>query len=216
MRLPFVLLIACHAGSPSSTRSPTPAATPEAIAPVEAPVGAVPIPQERVRGAQDLNWVDPTVTLDELPRADAAWQARKTIAYKGRVVIALHASGNRGELNLAIVDTVTETETGYPGSYEDIPIASVDPNTSPEDGNAFTPRDYDEASKEFRGPVFFAIRALPKLDAPEAQRRQYVVYERDRSLLVAEKGLTETTWTPRLRIDAPKSTELIAIDPGWH
>jgi len=42
------------------------------------------------------------------------------------------------------------------------------------------------------------------------------VYFREHAIFVAERPLGGTAWTPRLRIDVPKSTELLALNPGWH
>jgi hypothetical protein len=205
--LAAVVLVACHRPPPRPAEVSPRDAT-------EAPVGAVPIPVEGAAGDTSIDELDRTVKLAELPGIEAAWKRREAFAYQGRVAIALHVTAD--VLELAVVDTVTETETGYPGALEEVRIASIDPGARPEDGNAFPARDVDPATGEYSGPIMFAIRALPKAGAPEAERHQWVVFARERAIFVADKRVTATRWTPQLRIELPHATEIIAINPGWH
>ena len=62
----------------------------------------------------------------------------------------------------------------------------------------------------------FAIRVLPREGAGEAERRQYVVYSSGKTIMVAEKLVTDAAWSPRLRLDAPRAAKLLAMNPGWH
>jgi hypothetical protein len=64
--------------------------------------------------------------------------------------------------------------------------------------------------------MMFAVRLLPREGAPESERRQVAVYKTKRTIYVAEKLVTDTEWTPRLRIDAPRASEIVPINPGWH
>lgn len=217
MRLALVLvssLVACSP-APRSAIPATPAvaiandAVPGAVEVVpdaaEAPVGAVPIPGT-YETSHSIRHADTTVLLAELPAPDAAWRERKSLAYKGPVTFALHVAGHEG-LALTVVDTVTETETGYPYGMDDFPLGRVDDGDSPDDGNAFPVRDLDPETGALAGPIMFAVRV---------QQRQVVVYFRDRTIFVAERALGVGAWTPRLRIDVPKSTQLLALNPGWH
>lgn len=195
---------------PSSAPAPTRPAPPDA--PAE-PVGAVPIPDDSVE--YPIRHRDLTVAFAELPTPDAAWPQRATLRYRGRVAIALHIAGHEF-LELAVVDTVTETETGYPGTLEDIRLGPADTHEQPIGGNAFPARDLDPETGELVGPVMFAVRLLPRAGAAEAERRQYVVYTANRTIFVADKLVTERAWIPKLRIEAPDATEIVAIHPGWH
>lgn len=223
----FVICVVLSCGAPTSP--PRPIAQPARVdsgevataapidasvdPPVESPVGAVPLPGgEQTADDRPLDHADTTVKRDELPRAGDRWPTRKRLAYRGRILIALHAAGER--LELAVVDT-TPTETGYPGMLESLAIGELDPASGPQDGNTFPPRDAPDGSGK-QGPIAFAVRVLPRTGASETERKQVVVYRAGTAILVAEKPVTAERWTPRLRIDAPHMTELVAMNPGWH
>jgi len=176
-------------------------------------VGAVPVPGEYDAPAQDQNLLDRSVDIAQLPGVNAKWRQRKTLPYRGQVMIAL-SEAHHEMLAIHVVDTVTETPSGYPGTLWTLELAAA---VAPaKDGNAYSPRDVKGETNEYVGPIMFAIRTLPRERAPESERRQYVVYTVKRSVLVAEKLVTDTTWTPRLRIDLPRATKFGALDPGWH
>ena len=176
--------------------------------------GAVPVPGEYTPDEVPIEQVDRTVQIADLPLPDAAWKRRATIGYSGRVVIALHLAGN--SLELAVLDTVTETPTGYAGSLEGFQLGGADGSETPQTSNTFPPRDVDPTTREYVGPVMFAVRLRSGEGAPESSRRQLVVYTRGKAIFVAEKLVTATTWTPSMRIDAPKAGAFVAMDPGWH
>lgn len=180
-----------------------------------APVGAVPIPGTYESKDASNNHVDRTVSIDALPALGAAWHEHATLAYHGQVAVALHIATHEF-LELAVVDTETATETGYPGTLETFRLASVDTNDSPEGGNAYSARDVDQETGAYVGPIMFAVRVLPKPHAPEDERRQFAVYTDGHTILVADKRLSESRWTPQLRIDAPDASEVVAINSGWH
>jgi hypothetical protein len=207
------LLIACGAPAAPPVQTPTPIASAAPVDAPEEPVGAVPIPVEIVEYSTVHR--DLTVTLAELPPPEATWRERATIRYTGRVAIALHIARHEF-LEFTVVDTVTETQSGYPGTLESFRLGGADTHEQPMSGNAMPARDIDRTTGEYRGPMMFAVRLLPREGAAEAERRQYAVYARDRTIFVAEKLVTERAWTARLRIDAPSATELVAMHPGWH
>ncbi|HSD87445.1 MAG TPA: hypothetical protein VLB44_08015 [Kofleriaceae bacterium] len=214
-------LAGCAAERPSvpaaRTVQPPPApASPTPPADEQVPSrGAVPIPAETPARASSDNHVDRSVDIRDVPSPTARWRERVRLPYRGRIVMALHVASHE-HLELTVVDTVTETESGYPGSLQHFGLGPVDDNEQPPTGNAFSPRDVDPQTGEYAGPVMFAVRLLPREGAPETDRRQYVVYTSKHAIFVAEKLVTESAWTPRLRIDAPRATELVAMDPGWH
>jgi hypothetical protein len=213
------LLFAACASAPRAP-APTPpvpvdATLAEPLPETEAPVGAVQIPGEGPVEEVSIHHLDRTVRVADLPAPTATWSQRKTVAYRGRVALALHIATHT-DLELTVVDTVTETETGYPGALEGFRLGGADTHEQPASGNAFPPRDVDPTTVEYVGPVMFAVRLLPRTGAPEAERRQYVVYTHDRSVFVADKLVTEARWIARLRIDLPNATQLVAMNPGWH
>jgi hypothetical protein len=180
-------------------------------------VGAVPVPDEDVyvERSRTIRAFDTTVDVKALPAARAKWKTRKTLQYPGDVIIALHIWGP--SVALSVVDTVTENPSGYPGTFETFELGPIDADGErPGENDAFSPRDIHPETFEYVGPVMFAIRVLPKGGAAESERRQYVVYTHQRSIFVADKLVSETTWTPRLRLDAPRAKKLGAINPGWH
>jgi hypothetical protein len=186
------------------------AAPGDASVDAERPVGAVAIPGTQPIAEDSTNERDLTVRLDELPAVDAAWRKRITIRYAGRVMIALRINPQR-PLELVVVDTVIGPQN-YPNELRSIPIAPIASKWSA----IFSPRDEDPETGEFRGPIMFAIRVLPEEGAPETERRQYAMFTVGHALFVADKRMTETQWTPRLRVDMPRSTEIVAVNPGWH
>jgi hypothetical protein len=178
--------------------------------------GAVPIPGEVVLPEVAIDHRDTTVTLDELPKLGAKWKKRARVLYKGVVPIAVsHASFH---INLSFVGPVNP-ESGYPGTLKRFPLVSSD------DGGPWSssfPAAFTTTAK--RGPIQVAIRVLPSTNGEyvpvrdESQRRQVVVYvpPKSRVVLVATKLVTESTWTPLLRVDTPNVTRIDVIDPGWH
>ena len=176
-------------------------------------VGAVPVPGEYVEPERSVNQLDRSVDVKDLPTINAKWGKRVTLKYRGRVSVALHV---RKKLSLLVVDTVTETESGYPGALETIELGDADDHDIERDDDAFSPRDFNYETGAYVGPVMFAVRLLPRRDAPESERRQFVVYTNKRTILVAVKRVDASTWTPLMRIDVPKASELVAMNPGWH
>lgn len=213
------LLIACGTPAPVAHVAPSVLdAGPDAAGDAPADtvglhVGAVPVPGEYIEEAPSENLVDKSVSVKELPPMSSKWKSKRLLSYRGQVAVAL-SQWQHTELALSIVDTVTKTESGYPGTLWTFKLGVAVPPAR-DNGNAYPPRDVN-ASGVYVGPVMFAVRALPKEGAPESKRRQYVVYTSKQSVLVAEKLVTETTWTPRLRIDLPAATKFVAMEPGWH
>jgi hypothetical protein len=107
---------------------------------------------------------------------------------------------------------VSDDAGGRPASRDkpawragDFGLGGVNTHDQPQHGNAFSARDVDPKTPQFLGPVMFAVRILPREGAPEAQRRLYVVYTKERTIFVAEKPVTESRWIPRLLIEAPNA-----------
>lgn len=179
--------------------------------------GAVPIPTGDLDPTITINHRDTTVTFDELPKLGAKWKQRKSVAYKGVVPIAVHHCCFH--VNLTFVGPVN-SESGYPGSLKRFPLVPSD------DGGPYSnsfPGFSSDRTKP--GPILTAFRVLPSTNGdsskprPESERRQVVVYMpkgNKRVILVATKLLTDTEWTPLLRVDVPKATRIDLIDPGWH
>jgi hypothetical protein len=213
------LLIACGTPAPVARIAPSVLdAGPDAA--IDAPpdaiglhVGAVPVPGEYVEEPLSENLVDKSVSMKDLPPINSKWKSKRLLSYRGQVAIAL-SEWQHTELALSVVDTVTKTETGYPGTLWTFKFGPAEPPAR-DSANAYPPRDVN-ASGVYMGPVMFAVRVLPKKGAPESERRQVVVYTSRQSVLVAEKRVDDKTWTPRLRIDLPAATAFIAMDPGWH
>jgi hypothetical protein len=211
------LLIACGTPVPTAHVAPVLDAKPDAAidAPpdsVELHVGAVPVPGEYVEEPPSENLIDKSVSIKDLPPMSSKWKSKRLLSYRGHVAIAL-SEWQHTELALSVVDTVTKTDTGYPGTLWTFKFGTAEPPSK--EGNAYPPRDVN-ASGVYMGPVMFAIRVLPKEGAPEKERKQVVVYTSRQSILVAEKLVADKEWTPRLRIDLPAATQFIAMDPGWH
>lgn len=178
--------------------------------------GPVPIPGEVELPALSINHRDTTVTFAELPKLGAKWKRRARVRYKGTIPVAVnHASFH---VNLTFVGPVSK-ESGYPGSLSSFPLVSSD-DTGPYSSSF--PAAFETSAR--RGPIHVAIRVLPSTNGDserqplESERRQVVVYVPPRSkvVLVATKLVTESTWTPLLRVDTPNLTELLVMDPGWH
>ncbi len=208
----LIAVLGCQSSAPELPVRPAPIAAP-APAPAAEPVpidepavGAVPIPGTYPEPDVPINHRDPTVNVTDLPKASARWRERATIKYTGRVAIALHIARHEF-LDLTVVDTVTQTESGYPGSLEAFRLGGADTTEQPQSGNALPTLD---------GPLMFAVRLLPRTGAPESERRQVAVYKVKQTIYVAEKLVTDAQWTPRLRIDAPRASEIVPIHPGWH
>ncbi len=213
----LVGVLGCRGSTPTPTPTPParPAPAPIRVAIDEPAVGAVPIPGTYAEPDVSINHRDPTVNVADLPKPDAEWRERATLAYTGSVAIALHIATHEF-LELTVVDTVTQTPSGYPGGLEDFRLGGADTKEQPQSGNAFPAHGVDPESGKAVGPMMFAVRLLPRTGAPESERRQVAVYQTKQTIFVAEKLVTEKLWTPRLRIDAPRATEIVPIHPGWH
>ncbi|MGE0400635.1 MAG: hypothetical protein AB7T06_28250 [Kofleriaceae bacterium] len=178
--------------------------------------GAVPVLGEYVEPAVTINHRDTTVTLDELPKLSATWKKRARVAYKGNVPMALNHS--YAHVNLTFVGE-TNDESGYPHALKRFPLVPTD-DAGP--WSSSFPGFAERGSP--RGPILAAIRVLPSRNggvdppAPESERRQVVVYmpKGKRVILVATKLVTDTEWTPLLRLDVPNAKSIDLIDPGWH
>jgi hypothetical protein len=213
---PNATVVATHDANIDAPLDASPDAAPDAA--VELHVGAVPVPGEDVYvdKSRTIDAFDTTVDVKALPAPSAKWKTRKTLKYRGDVIVALHIWGPKS-LALSVVDMVTENASGYPGTFETFQLGPIDGyGERPGENDAFPPRDVHPETFQYVGPVMFAIRVLPKAGAAESERRQYVVYTHQRSIFVAEKLVSETTWTPSLRLDAPRAKKLGAINPGWH
>jgi hypothetical protein len=207
----------------TTTTTTTTATTPEPVEP--APFSPDPVDDGTTQGAvaipfdaRGLDFLDTSVSLEELPTIGARWQKRERVRYKGRVPVALHSFGHR-KLALSFVAPVDITVSDYPGTLKTIELLSSD--SSNVNGNAFGPLRWEARGKNESGslgPIHAAIRVKPLHDAPESERRQVVVYVPPKSkvVLVATKLVTDTTWTPLLRVDTPNATRIDLIDPGWH
>jgi len=168
--------------------------------------GAVPVPDEYV-DERGINFLDTTVTLDELPKVTAKWKKREHVRYEGYVPVALHISSHTN-LALSFVAPVDMNVSDYPGTLETFLLFPSE--DGPQDGNAFGPLGL--------GPIHAAIRVRPKRESRESTRRQVVVYVPPKSkvVLVATKLVSEKKWTPLLRVDTPLATRIGLINPGWH
>lgn len=178
--------------------------------------GAVAVPDDATVASLDgelgLDVIDKTVTFAELPALGAAWKQRARVTYKGIVPVAINHSWDH--VNLTFVGTEINA-SGYPGALKSFPLVSSD-DTGPW-SSSFPAFDK-------KGPILAAIRVLPSthgrsdVKPPENERRQVVVYQPKgaKVVLVATKLVTDTAWTPLLRVDTPKATRIDVIDPGWH
>lgn len=175
--------------------------------------GAVPVPGEYVEPALTIDHRDTTVTFEELPKLGAKWKKRARISYEGDVPVALNHS--YAHVNLTFVSSTTN-ETGYPDALKRFPLVPTN------DTGPWSSSFPALSSGPHQGPILAAIRVLPpardNVPAPESERRQVVVYvpKGKRVVLVATKLVTDTAWTPLLRLETPNIKKLRLLDPGWH
>ncbi|MDX2090423.1 MAG: hypothetical protein SFX73_21375 [Kofleriaceae bacterium] len=217
----LVFLVAAGCAGPSTiAAAPAPPVPTETVPGALDSVGAVPLPAPNASGIP-LNEIDTTVVLEALPNHHAAWTERRTAAYSGRVLVALaigHDTATTEGIYLYVVETELRDDSDHRGIVERWRISTIDRAASrpDDDRNAFTPYYFRDDNGDDHAPLKFAVRFLPRVNAHEAERTQLAIYTLGTSVLVAEKRVSASTWTARLRVDMPRATEIVPVMPGWH
>jgi hypothetical protein len=163
---------------------------------VDAPVGAVPLPD--LAGPVPIEEIDTSIAVAELPTGLSGWQTTVSVPRGGRQLVALHVRDGK------IVLSIVEDENGIVQAFPLEPIESM-PQLHTIDGDAYAPRSY---FGDYDGPILFAIRI--RRTATDAWQ-QIVVYTDDSAIDVVERPLGDAVWERRLRVELEHGATPIAI-----